>query len=152
MVRPNGTKQTSNAMLRWAQERGVAWHHLKRGSPMRNALIEGINSRERHECLTERVFASHAEAIGVIGPRALMEDCDPVRRMERAGPTLNLAMLALTTSTHRFAGRGPAAIIAGSLRLYALYALGASSERLAWHRHARRRRKAFPWSRPCGGR
>jgi rSAM/selenodomain-associated transferase 2 len=71
------------------------------------------------------------DALGGIRPIALMEDFDLVRRMERAGPTICIAVPALTTSSRRFAGRGRAAIVAGWLRLHLLHALGVSPDRLA---------------------
>jgi hypothetical protein len=66
MVSDNGTELTGNAMLRWAQERGVAWHYIQPGKPMQNRLVESFNGRLRHECLNEHVFASLAEARALI--------------------------------------------------------------------------------------
>lgn len=71
------------------------------------------------------------DAIGGIRPLALMEDYDFVRRLERAGPTLCIGDPPLITSSRRFAGRNPAAIVCGWLKIHALYHLGIPSERLA---------------------
>jgi transposase InsO family protein len=34
IVSDNGTEFTSNAILSWAQENGVAWHYIAPGKPM----------------------------------------------------------------------------------------------------------------------
>jgi len=70
------------------------------------------------------------EELGGIKPMALMEDYEFGRRLERAGPTCCLDG-PLIGSSRRFAGRQPAAIVAGWLWLHALYFLGVPSERLA---------------------
>ena len=84
------------------------------------------------------------EALGGIRPIALMEDYDFTRRLERLGPTVSIAEPPLTTSSRRFAGRRPVAIVAGWLWLHALYHLGVSPERLARLYDSSRRRKAAP--------
>jgi putative transposase len=66
MVSDNGTELTGNAVLRWVQERGVAWHYIQPGKPMQNGLVESFNGRLRDECLNEHVFASLAEARALI--------------------------------------------------------------------------------------
>ena len=71
------------------------------------------------------------EAIGGIRPIALMEDFDLVRRMENLGETVCIAEPPLVTSSRRFAGRHPIAIIYGWLKIHALYYLGLSPDRLA---------------------
>ena len=80
-------------------------------------------------------------AIGGVRPIALMEDYDFTRRLERAGPTACIAEPPLVTSSRRFEGRRPAAIVWGWLRIHALYYLGASPERLAWWYDSERRRE-----------
>jgi putative transposase len=37
IVSDNGTELTSNAILRWAGERGVDWHYIAPGKPVQNA-------------------------------------------------------------------------------------------------------------------
>jgi rSAM/selenodomain-associated transferase 2 len=69
--------------------------------------------------------------IGGIRPIALMEDYDLVRRLEAAGPTCCIDYPPLVTSSRRFAGRHPAAIVAGWLAIHALYYIGLSPRRLA---------------------
>ena len=51
-----GTELTSNAMLRWQEERGVGWHYIAPGKPVQNAFVESLNGRFRDECLNEHVF------------------------------------------------------------------------------------------------
>ena len=78
-------------------------------------------------------------ALGGIRPIALMEDYDFSRRLERFGPTCCIEEAALVSSSRRFAGRRPLAIVAGWLWLHALYHLGVSPEYLArLYRSARR--------------
>lgn len=81
------------------------------------------------------------DRLGGIRPIALMEDYDFSRRLERAGPTCCIDEPPLTTSSRRFAGRRPVAIVAGWLVIHALYHLGVSPGRLArlydrWRRSA----------------
>ncbi len=71
------------------------------------------------------------DALGGVRPMALMEDFDFNRRLERAGPTCCIADPPLVTSSRRFAGRHPLAIIWGWLRIHALFYLKASPQRLA---------------------
>ena len=69
-----------------------------------------------------------------------MEDWDLVRRIERAGPTACLAGPPLVTSSRRFAGRPPPAIVLGRARIHLLYWPDASPERLALLYDSERRR------------
>ena len=71
------------------------------------------------------------EAIGGVRPIALMEDYDLVRRLRRAGATACVAEPPLVTSARRFAGRRPAAIVLGWVRIHLLYWLGVDPGRLA---------------------
>ncbi|MBE7244225.1 MAG: transposase family protein [Actinomycetospora chiangmaiensis] len=66
VVSDNGTELTSTAVLRWAQERGVAWHSIASGKPMRNAFVESFNGRLRDECLKGHVFGTSIEARRII--------------------------------------------------------------------------------------
>jgi putative transposase len=52
----NGT-ETSNAILRWADERGVGWQYIQPGKPQQNAFSESFNGR-RDELLNETLFRS----------------------------------------------------------------------------------------------
>jgi glycosyltransferase involved in cell wall biosynthesis len=72
------------------------------------------------------------DRIGGMRPVALMEDFEFIRRLERHGKTLCLDQPPLTTSSRRFSGRHPVAIIGGWLLIHALYYLRVSPEILAW--------------------
>lgn len=65
VVSDNGTELTSVAILRWSQERGVAWHYIAPGKPQQNAFAESFIGRLRDECLNETVFTSlrHVRAV-----------------------------------------------------------------------------------------
>ncbi|MFQ5765238.1 MAG: TIGR04283 family arsenosugar biosynthesis glycosyltransferase [Rhodospirillales bacterium] len=80
--------------------------------------------------------------LGGIRPIALMEDYDLVRRLEKAGETLCIGDPPLVTSSRRFRGRRPVAIVAGWLWIHALYHLGVSPGRLAKLYDSTRRRAA----------
>lgn len=71
------------------------------------------------------------EALGGLRPIALMEDYDFTRRLERAGATCCICDPPLVTSSRRFVGRHPVAIVLGWLVIHALYHLGVSPDRLA---------------------
>lgn len=71
-------------------------------------------------------------AIGGIRPIALMEDYDFVRRLERAGRTICIEDPPLQSSSRRFRGRRPAAIVAGWLVIHLLFHLRVPPAWLAW--------------------
>jgi putative transposase len=62
IVSDNGTELTSLTMLRWSQQRDVAWHYIAPGKPQQNAFVESFNGRLRDECLNETLFSSLAHA------------------------------------------------------------------------------------------
>jgi putative transposase len=64
-VSDNGTELTSTAILRWSQEKQVAWHYIAPGKPQQNAFAESFIGRLRDECLNETLFSSlsHARAM-----------------------------------------------------------------------------------------
>jgi putative transposase len=70
IVSDNGTELTSNAILGWADQTGVAWHYITPGKPQQNGLNESFNGRLRDELLNETLFRSlpHARA-GLEGRR-----------------------------------------------------------------------------------
>ena len=70
-------------------------------------------------------------ALGGIRPIALMEDFEFVRRLERFGETICIDDPPLITSSRRFHGRHPIAIVWGWLKIHALYYLGVSPRWLA---------------------
>ena len=43
VVSDNGTELTSVAILRWSQDRNVAWHYIAPGKPTQNAFVESFN-------------------------------------------------------------------------------------------------------------
>ena len=65
VVSDNGSELTSNAILKWQQERGVEWHYIAPGKPMQNGFCESFNGRCRDECLNEHLFdnLNHARRI-----------------------------------------------------------------------------------------
>ena len=62
IVSDHGTEFTSNAMLEWTQESGVAWHFIAPGKPMQNGICEAFNGRMRDELLNETLFFSLDQA------------------------------------------------------------------------------------------
>lgn len=66
IVSDNGTELTSNAILRWQQQRAVGWHYIAPGKPMQNPFAESFIGRLRDECLNEHLFAGLAEARRII--------------------------------------------------------------------------------------
>lgn len=71
------------------------------------------------------------QRIGGIRAISLMEDYDLVRRMERAGATVNLGKPGAITSSRRFAGRKPWRIFWQWCYLHALFHIGISPDWLA---------------------
>jgi putative transposase len=65
IVSDHGTEFTSNAMLAWAQEAGVAWHFIAPGKPMQNGICESFQGRLRDELLNETLFfgLDHARSV-----------------------------------------------------------------------------------------
>ena len=66
VVSDNGSELTSNAMLKWQQDRGVEWHYIAPGKPMQNGFVESFNGRLRDECLNEHLFCSYRHARDII--------------------------------------------------------------------------------------
>ena len=66
VVSDNGTELTSNAMLKWQEDRKVGWHYIAPGKPMQNGLVESFNGRMREECLNEHLFPSLRHACRMI--------------------------------------------------------------------------------------
>ena len=64
--RDNGTERTSNAMLKWQQDRGVAWHYIAQGKPMQNGFVESLNGRLRDECHNEHLCRSYRHTRDII--------------------------------------------------------------------------------------
>ena len=66
VVSDNGTELTSNAILKWQEDRKVDWHFIAPGKPMQNGLVESFNGRMREECLNEHLFPSLRHACRTI--------------------------------------------------------------------------------------
>ena len=66
IVSDNGTELTSNAILKWQEERRVEWHYIAPGKPMQNGFAESFNGRFRDECLNEHLFGSLKQARRII--------------------------------------------------------------------------------------
>lgn len=64
IVSDHGTEFTSNAMLAWTQDTGIAWHFIAPGKPQQNGICEAFNARMRDELLNETLFfgLGHARA------------------------------------------------------------------------------------------
>lgn len=86
------------------------------------------------------VRAEAYRALGGFKPIDLMEDYDFNRRLERAGPTCCIDQPPLVTSSRRFDGRQPVAIVWGWLKIHGLYHLGVPPRILARLYDSQRRR------------
>lgn len=80
------------------------------------------------------------DALGGIRPIDLMEDYDFTRRLERLGRTCCIEDPPLVTSSRRFEGRRPMAIVLGWIEIHALFHLGVPPRLLARRYEAQRRR------------
>lgn len=56
VISDNGTELTSNAILRWQEDRKVDWPYIAPGKPMQNGFVESFDGRMRDECLNEHLF------------------------------------------------------------------------------------------------
>ena len=83
IVSDNGTELTSTTILRWSQERAVAWHYIAPGKPQQNAFSESFNGRLRDECLNETLFTSLHHARTVLS--AWRHDYNTVRPHSKLG-------------------------------------------------------------------
>ncbi|MGJ8622627.1 MAG: integrase core domain-containing protein, partial [Yoonia sp.] len=65
VVSDNGTELTSNAILKWQEDRKVDWHYIAPGKPMQNGFVESFNGRLRDECMNEHLCDNlrHARAL-----------------------------------------------------------------------------------------
>lgn len=81
----NGPEFVSNALDRWAHQRGVELHFIAPGKPTQNAFIESFNGRLRAECLNANWFESLHHA------RVLIDDWR--RDYNRARPHTSLGGL-----------------------------------------------------------
>ena len=51
-----GPELTSNAILKWQEDRNVEWHYIAPGKPMQNGFVESFNGWMRDELLNEHLF------------------------------------------------------------------------------------------------
>lgn len=58
IISDNGTEFTSNAILKWSDDRGIKWGYIEPGKPYQNGAIESFNGKLRDECLNENLFLS----------------------------------------------------------------------------------------------
>lgn len=105
VVSDNGTELTSNAILKWQEERCVEWHYIAPGKPMQNGFVESFNGRLRDECLNEHLFANLRHARALIGawredynhhrPHSSLDGLTPWEYYQRSreGQNLNRANL-----------------------------------------------------------
>ena len=105
VVSDNGTELTSNAILKWQEDRKVDWHYIAPGKPMQNGNVESINGRRRDECLNEHLFDSlhHARNLVVawrndfnhLRPHSRLSGMTPAEYFNRSkkGQNLNRAKL-----------------------------------------------------------
>ena len=92
IVSDNGTELTSNAILRWADDRRVAWHYIAPGKPVQNAFVESFNGRLRDELLNETLFRSLAHARAALeGWRADYNNDRPHSRLGWLSPAIYAA-------------------------------------------------------------
>jgi putative transposase len=83
----NGTELTSNAILAWADERGVAWRYIEPGKPSQNAFAESFIGRLRDELLNETLFRSLPQIRAVMAAwRADYNEARPHSRLGWATP------------------------------------------------------------------
>ena len=66
IVSDNGTELTPNAILTWADDMQIGWHHIAPGKPQQNGFNESFNGRLRDELLNETLFRSLGHARSVL--------------------------------------------------------------------------------------
>lgn len=92
IVSDNGTELTSNAILRWTDDRKVDWHYIAPGKPVQNAFAESFIGRLRDELLNETLFRSLAHARAVLEAwRADYNNARPHSRLGWMSPSIYAA-------------------------------------------------------------
>jgi transposase InsO family protein len=100
IVSGHGTEFTSNAILGWAEQHGIAWHYIAPGKPMQNGYIESFNGRMRDELLNESLFLDLNQARDII--RAWVADYNTSRPHSSLGYRTPAAYAdQLTATVHR---------------------------------------------------
>ncbi len=67
VVSDNGTELTSNAILKWQEDRKVDWHYIAPGKPMQNGFVEAdldVRQRCRTAASPKRPFVDPAAFSG----------------------------------------------------------------------------------------
>ncbi len=100
VVSDNGTELTSNAILKWQEDRNVDWHYIAPGKPMQNGFVESFNGRMRDECLNEHLFDSLRHARSLVAawrndfnhnrPHSSLAGLTPHEYTNRSGEDQNL--------------------------------------------------------------
>jgi len=62
----NGPEYTSEAIRKWANEKGITLEYISPGRPMENGHIESFNGKFREECLNQNAFRTMQEAKNII--------------------------------------------------------------------------------------
>lgn len=97
IVSDHGTEFTSNAILAWAKDHGVAWHYIAPGKPMQNGFVESFNGRMRDELLNESLFFGLDHARSLIA--AWAEDYNTARPHSSLGYQTPAAFAEVITAT-----------------------------------------------------
>lgn len=66
VVSDNETELTSNAIVKWQEDRKVDWHYIAPSKPLQNGFVASCNGRMRDECLNEHLFDSLRHARNLI--------------------------------------------------------------------------------------
>src|SRR6056297_1021463 len=110
VVSDNGTELTSNAILKWQEDRQVEWHYISPGKPMQNGFVESFNGRLRNECLNEHLFPTRRPLSSnqwrLNGRPSPPSDCGMARRLQPPPPALE-PRRAHPTAVSQTVRRGP---------------------------------------------
>jgi putative transposase len=91
VVSDNGTELTSNAILKWQEERRVEWHYIAPGKPQQNGFVESFIGRLRDEILNEHLFQSRrplgSNQWRLNGRSCPPSDCGMARRLQSPPPS-----------------------------------------------------------------
>jgi len=111
VVSDNGTEQTSNAILKWQDDRKVDWHSIAPGTPMQNGFEESFNRRMRDVRLNEHWFDSLRHARNLFAawridfnrhpPHARLAGKPPAECANRSKEDQNLNRANLNKRTQR---------------------------------------------------
>ena len=66
VVSDNGTELTSNAILKWQEDRKGAGPYIAPGKPMQNGFVESFRGRMRDALLNEHLFDSLRHARNLV--------------------------------------------------------------------------------------